>query len=199
MFKSANEVLRMSDRISKIVRGLMEFSQGGELGVVETVHALEIAESLSTVVSPMTKSKDIELEFIFADEMVRVLEFNCRPIEIKQILVNLISNAMDAYGKNETDKKIEVIIAHEGEWVTFTVVDHGCGIPSEIQKRIFEPFVSTKNETKGNGLGLSVSQGLAQSNGGRLSFVSVESDDHSVRGTKFKLALPVNRMSQKSA
>jgi signal transduction histidine kinase len=147
----------------------------------------------------MAKSKDINFEIQFVNDNVRTQEVKCRPIQIKQILVNLISNAIDAYARITTGRDIELMVDQMGEWVTFTVVDHAHGIPKAIQPRIFEPFVSTKTDSNGTGLGLSVSHGLARANGGRLSFVSVESDDITKRGTRFTLALPIPQTSQKSA
>jgi signal transduction histidine kinase len=199
VLKSAGEILNMSNRISRVVKGLLEFSEGSDDGNFESVSALDLCESISIIIAPMAKSKDINFEIQFLNDNVRTQEVKCRPIQIKQILVNLISNAIDAYARITAGRDIELMVDQMGEWVTFTVVDHAHGIPKAIRTRIFEPFVSTKTDSNGTGLGLSVSHGLARANGGRLSFVSVESDDITKRGTRFTLALPIPQTSQKSA
>jgi signal transduction histidine kinase len=77
-------------------------------------------------------------------------------------------------------------IHKRGKYVTIQVTDTGGGIPKEIQRTIFEPFVTTKEEGKGVGLGLSVVYGIVSQHGG-----TVEVDSEEGKGTTFTLNLPV--------
>jgi len=102
------------------------------------------------------------------------------PEQIKQALVNLIKNAMQAMTKGgvltlQTDR------GAEGVWVT--VSDTGGGIPAEQINRIFEPFYTTKQ--KGTGLGLMIVQRIVRDHGGRI-----ELESHLGLGTTFRLWLP---------
>jgi PAS domain S-box-containing protein len=104
------------------------------------------------------------------------------PEQIKQALVNLIKNAMQAMSKGgvltlQTDR------GAEGVWVT--VSDTGGGIPPEQINRIFEPFYTTKK--KGTGLGLMIVQRIIRDHGGRI-----ELESHLGLGTTFRLWLPLH-------
>lgn len=104
--------------------------------------------------------------------------------EVKQILYNLIRNAIQASPKNEA---VSVKLAHDAEEVTVRVEDRGSGIPHEIIPRIFDPFFTTKhgNDEPGMGLGLSVSRSLIESMGGRIEVASGKG-----QGTTFSAIFP---------
>jgi PAS domain S-box-containing protein len=103
---------------------------------------------------------------------------------LKQVLLNLLSNAVDA---SAAGSEVRMEIQAAAGWVTLVVVDHGCGIPPEVSERVFEPFFTTKSEPPGTGLGLGlpVSRSLVEAMGGRLEF---ESAPH--RLTAFFVRLP---------
>ncbi len=110
-----------------------------------------------------------------------------RPGEIRQIISNLLRNAIDAVQKEETPRIVVTVREHFG-LVELVVGDKGCGIPREQLHRIFEPFFTTKKDV-GTGLGLYMSQQLAKKNDGSLrveSFIQSEKG-----GTTFYLTLPV--------
>jgi len=97
--------------------------------------------------------------------------------QLQQVFLNLLLNAEHAIlavGKGDTIR-IRAYGRAEGErrWVVVEFEDNGPGIPSEIMPRIFEPFFTTKKVGEGTGLGLSVSYGIVQQHGGRLSGESV--------------------------
>jgi two-component system sporulation sensor kinase C len=104
--------------------------------------------------------------------------------EVKQILYNLIRNAIQASPKNQT---VSVQLVHAAEEVTVRVQDRGSGIPREIIPRIFDPFFTTKqgSEEPGMGLGLSVSRSLIEAMGGRIDVVSDKG-----QGTTFSAIFP---------
>lgn len=88
-------------------------------------------------------------------------------VRLEQVLVNLISNAMDALHGNG-EPTIDISTRVEGEWVAIEVVDNGHGLSSEVQERLFEPFFTTK-KTSGLGLGLAISQDIIRRFGGELT------------------------------
>jgi two-component system sensor histidine kinase BaeS len=106
------------------------------------------------------------------------------PVRLEQILVNLLSNAVRHSPEGE---RIAVRVEAADSEVSFHVVDHGPGVPPELQTRIFEPFERfDPHSGLGTGLGLPVSRRLAEVLGGRLT---VESQVG--RGAEFTLTLPV--------
>ncbi|HXG47003.1 MAG TPA: ATP-binding protein, partial [Methylomirabilota bacterium] len=102
------------------------------------------------------------------------------PVQIKQVLVNLIKNAIQAMTKGGV-LTLQTDTGSDGVWVT--VGDTGRGIPAEQINRIFEPFYTTKK--KGSGLGLMIVQRIIRDHGGRI-----ELESHPGRGTVFRIWLP---------
>jgi two-component system, NtrC family, sensor kinase len=105
--------------------------------------------------------------------------------ELRQALVNLIINAMEAMGKGGR-LAVSLHPSPDGHDVELVVADNGPGIPEEIRARIFDPFFTTKE--KGTGLGLSVVYGIVQRHGGTIR---VECPPGG--GTTFTLTLPASR------
>jgi hypothetical protein len=115
----------------------------------------------------------------------------CYSDELRQVFANLIGNALDATPEGE---RVRIRIQDAHSWdrqqkrgLRVVVADTGHGIPVELRKRIFEPFVSTKDDT-GTGLGLWVTETILQKHGGRISLRSVTSGPN--RGTVFSLFFP---------
>jgi len=107
------------------------------------------------------------------------------PIQLQQVLLNLVRNAVDSMaGRDDRDQGIRVLAAAEGnDEVCVAVIDHGSGIAPEESTRLFDPFFTTKED--GMGMGLALSRSIAEAHGGRLSFT-----DNPAGGTIFRLTLP---------
>jgi two-component system, sporulation sensor kinase E len=103
------------------------------------------------------------------------------PVQIQQVLVNLIKNAMQAMTKGGT-LTLQTAEGSDGVWVS--VADTGGGIPQEKINRIFEPFFTTKE--KGSGLGLMIVQRIVGAHGGKIELESKVG-----RGTTFRIWLPL--------
>jgi C4-dicarboxylate-specific signal transduction histidine kinase len=84
---------------------------------------------------------------------------HCNEIEVEQVIVNLINNALDAI-KTKIDKWIKISIYEEANQVVLRVMDSGKGIPEEVRQNLFDPFFTTKQTGEGTGLGLSISKGI---------------------------------------
>jgi two-component system NtrC family sensor kinase len=104
---------------------------------------------------------------------------------VRQILVNLLGNALDAIGDGNNQGTVIASTGCTGELVMIEIADTGSGVSPVVLEKIFDPFFSTKNTGKGYGLGLSISLSLAESLGGGLSVESKSGE-----GSKFCLWLP---------
>jgi PAS domain S-box-containing protein len=110
--------------------------------------------------------------------------------EIRQVLANLMLNAIDAVpegGKIIARVEARGSSSDGDRRVRVTIADNGHGIPPEMRKRLFEPFVSTKG-ARGNGLGLWVSKGIVKKHGGRILMHTSTANGRS--GTVFSVVLP---------
>ncbi len=103
--------------------------------------------------------------------------------QFTQVIINLLLNAVDAM----TDKGgvLEIATGQQGNNVFFTISDNGKGIKEENQKKIFEPFFSSKSDVEGSGLGLSVSYSIISNHKGTITVESTPG-----KGTCFKVTLP---------
>jgi PAS domain S-box-containing protein len=120
----------------------------------------------------------------------------CRGDELRQVFANLLSNALDATPENGVVRiRIRPAKDPAGEpGIRVTVADSGHGIPKDLRRRMFEPFVSTKDET-GTGLGLWVVQGIVQRHKGRISLRSRTANEPGGScGTTFSLFFPMDGM-----
>ncbi len=104
--------------------------------------------------------------------------------QLKQVIINLITNAFDATSENG-EIKIQTI-PNEENGVTIIVEDSGCGIPLELQDKLFEPFFTTKPAGKGSiGIGLSTCFTIVNNHGGKITVTSDEG-----KGSTFRVTLP---------
>jgi C4-dicarboxylate-specific signal transduction histidine kinase len=106
-------------------------------------------------------------------------------IQLQQVILNLIVNAMDAMsGMPSAERRITVSTARYGDSAELSVSDVGPGIPAEKLKEVFEPFFTTKPQ--GMGMGLSIARTIVEAHGGQLS-----AENQAGRGAAFRMRLPL--------
>ncbi|MEJ2484048.1 MAG: ATP-binding protein, partial [Gemmatimonadota bacterium] len=160
-----------SIRCGNIVRDLLTYARGGthELGPAH-LHAL--VEHATSLMSHHMELGAVELhsQLSLADDQIV-----CDGEQIVQSLLALMINAVEAMPEGGDLTLSTCEDPDDADFVLLRVTDTGHGIPSEVMDRIFDPFFSTKNETKGVGLGLAVVFGIVRRHGGT---VSVDSAPH---------------------
>jgi signal transduction histidine kinase len=173
---SAREI----ERISKIVRDYLDSTRPlePERRPVALPKLLEEAVELVQGVAPGKR-----VAVISSRVDATLGELVTDPGLLRQIVVNLVSNALDAVDK---DGRIEIAARPIGDDVLITVRDTGHGIPPDDLRRIFEPFYTTKGRGKGTGLGLAICRQLTAALGGVISVESVPGE-----GSTFTVRLPV--------
>jgi len=102
--------------------------------------------------------------------------------QLEMALINLIVNALYAMNRGG---RLQVATKRFGTSVELSVADTGCGIPVAIRSKIFQPFVTTRAEGQGTGLGLSTVLRIVERHGGRIDFTTEEG-----QGTTFRMTLP---------
>ena len=110
---------------------------------------------------------------------------------IQQVLVNLIGNARQAVGARGT---VTLSTGRDGDFAVVTITDDGIGMTPDVQRRMFEPFFTTRPMGKGRGLGLSVSLGLVESHEGTITAQSEPG-----RGTTVEVRLPFEASAPEAA
>jgi signal transduction histidine kinase len=141
----------------------------------------EIFESALTLFQIPLSASEIMVERQWLEDVPPVV---CLEGEIRQVLANLISNAIDSMPTGGT---LHLAAAATVNGVNIEISDTGSGIPAELQKKILEPFFTTKGRN-GTGLGLTISAEIIARHGGTLNFDTTTDGRHS--GTCFKFFLP---------
>lgn len=166
MEKYLNTSIRELERISMIVKNLLDFSRQKEPEKKE-VNLKDIIEDALFIMANHLKltGVDVKMKVEFLPPVMG------DPSQLKQVFLNLFYNAVDAM--KDSEKKILTIEGNAdetGRYISIYIRDTGMGIPEENLSKIFEPFFTTKE--KGTGLGLSVAYGIIMSHGGEISIES---------------------------
>jgi two-component system C4-dicarboxylate transport sensor histidine kinase DctB len=106
------------------------------------------------------------------------------PVQLEQVIVNLVTNALDAVSENN-QKLIQITVEHSEDTVDIKVSDNGKGIAKELRAQVFDTFFTTKKRGQNLGLGLSISYNIVKNFGGQLSI-----DTEQETGASFSLQLP---------
>lgn len=164
-------------RTTEIVKGLRNFSRLDQ-NVLKKANMNEGIESTLTLLHSVYKD-NVEIERDFGT----IPEVECLPGQINQVLMNILSNAIQAIpGKGN----IAIKTWEDGTAVKISIRDSGVGMSDEIQQKIFDPFFTTKEVGKGTGLGLSISYGIIEKHNGKI-----EAKSELGKGSEFIISLPI--------
>lgn len=165
------------DRIAMIVRGLKFLSKNDLASPFEKVHIQEIIEHAMDICSEKFKATGVSL-IISPSSPDMIIE--CRPVQLTQVLINLLTNAHDAVLESD-NKWIKISFEKTERNFIVSILDSGPGVPVEIRNKIMQPFFTTKFANKGVGLGLSTSKVIIADHKGELFL------DESSPETKFSI------------
>jgi two-component system, NtrC family, sensor kinase len=166
-------------RTSEIVRGLRNFSRIDQ-NVFKKTNLNDCIESTLTLLHSSYKNR-IEVITKYGD----IPEVDCFPGQINQVLMNILSNAIQSI--SETGK-IFINTRVIGDMVKISVKDTGSGMTEEIRKKIYDPFFTTKEVGKGTGLGLYISYGIIEKHNGKIEVFSNVGE-----GTEFVITIPITQ------
>jgi signal transduction histidine kinase len=180
--RSLQKILTSSEMSSKMIRNMMDFANGGT-GEKERLDGARLVEDSLNLMARKPAKDGIAVE-CRADEGLHVVG---SPVELMQVLLNLIMNAVQAMeGSGGT---LSLTVRRDDGFVAFDVADTGPGIAEETLASIFEPFFTTKKardrQGGGTGLGLYISRSIARKFGGDIAVTSTAG-----QGTTFTLYLP---------
>jgi len=170
-------------RAGEVIRRLRNFVKNREVKR-EPVNCARLLEDLRTLAETDARLHNIRLRLDCAEPLPTVY---ADPIQLQQVVLNLVRNAIDAMADVPEDRREVVLMtreAPEGE-VEVTVVDQGTGLAPEATEHLFNPFFTTK--ASGTGLGLAISRSIVRAHGGRLWHTPNDGC-----GVRFHFTLPVS-------
>ena len=164
----ANTIARTTERIAKIIQGLKSFSRNADGDPLVASSLVDVVKNTLVFCEQKFRHAQVEIQY----GVMSPTKVSCRPVQISQVLLNLLNNSFDAISEDVKEKWIKIEINEEPISLTMIVTDSGHGIAPSLREQIFEPFFTTKETGKGTGLGLSISQGIMSTHGGALTLDS---------------------------
>ena len=181
LIEVTEQISAQSERAGLVLDRVRSFAKRGEL--VQTRQCiLDVISEAVGFVEPMTKQHDIRVD---VRKQGAIRDVKIDRVQIIQVLVNLLHNAIEAMSDTPVQQReivIEVTMT-DAQSVQVAVLDKGVGIRPDVRDQVFMPFYTTR--AKGLGLGLSLSQSIIQAHGGRMW---AEPNNH--QGMAFRFTLP---------
>jgi signal transduction histidine kinase/iron only hydrogenase large subunit-like protein len=174
-------IIEEANRCKNIVSNLLNFARHGKLKLAKTnIH--KILEMIVKGIKLKEENNDI---IININNNSEILEIDGDADQLKQVFINLISNAVESL-EFSVIKNININIRNDENNLIVDIIDTGCGIPQENMSMLFTPFFTTKKMGRGTGLGLAISYGIIKMHKGDIKVKS--SIDH---GSTFTVKLPI--------
>lgn len=179
----ALRIFQEAERASHIVKNLLLFARDRR-PEKRTVDLNEIVERTLALRNYELRVENIAVEVNLDRELPLVM---ADPVQIQQVLLNLIINAEQAIEQSASEGIIRIRNFRAGDRAMLEISDSGSGVPAEVLGKIFDPFFTTKPVGVGTGLGLSLAQQILREHGGQISVESAPG-----KGAKFTIELPVS-------
>jgi len=180
--KGISVILRTASRIEKIIKSIQALSRDSTKDELTPIPLSILLDDVSILLDHKIKAKEIDFRVVKHDPLWQVFG---RESQLVQVLMNLISNGIDAV-ENLAEKWVEVEFIRTEKHFMIQVKDSGSGIPIDVAQKIMSPFFTTKGAGKGTGLGLSISQRIMKDHLGELIYVP--NTGHTVFQMKFPIS-----------
>ena len=187
----AKLIMNESEHLTNILEEFLLFARLKELQPEKLTYELtNVYDTANEAINSVKMSMDPKKEIKFVNNLSKYLRVKCRKDHLRQIIVNLLTNSVDAIAEKGEIKiyqsDVSETMGGQEELVGIVVEDTGSGIPKEIMENIFDPFFTTKQH--GNGMGLAIVQAIANQYGG---YVDVQNLDG--QGAKFTVYLKAEK------
>lgn len=177
------------ERVSHITRQTLGFYR--ESGTLDSVDLSEVVESVLKIFDNKIRGKRIRVE-----KRLQPCELQGRTGELRQLISNLVSNAIDATGTGgSVNLEVACVKSEHGSAVQISIEDDGPGLDPRHAGQIFEPFFTTKQDV-GTGLGLWVSKQIVERHGGSIH---ADARGRKLKGARFTVVLPVREGTEVEA
>ncbi|MGN7299571.1 ATP-binding protein [Ferdinandcohnia sp. SAFN-114] len=187
---SIQEILKAGRHLLKLINDILDLSriETGNLKVnTEEIYYDSVLEDCIKLLQPLANKKNVTI--INQTSRFKTIAIEGDSIRLKQVFLNLLDNAIKY---NRPNGKVFISCYLEKDYVIFKINNNGLGIPLEMQKRIFDPFIRLHTTEEGTGIGLSITEQLIKLMGGKIGVSSRE-----IEGNEFWFCLPISNQSIK--
>jgi signal transduction histidine kinase len=174
-------------RCKGITERLLDFSRLGESQQKQETDIDEAVSNVCELVRHLGQYRNRKLKYVGTPGLYAWVS----PTEFKQVVLNLLTNALDA---TEDGGQVDVRLEAGRDHFQLRVIDQGCGMTEEVIRHLFEPFFTRRREGRGTGLGLSITYRIVQDHGGSL----VPSSPGPNQGSTMELTMPINHLESSS-
>lgn len=186
LLETMQKISAQVDKAGEVIDHIREFSSGRATEEIATLDLREAVERACEFFRAELSGNDIDLLIEVPEGLAVRLNRN----RFEQVIINLVANAKDnllAKHTEQQDTRDHILLQgrRSGDDLLLDVIDSGTGIPEDARQTLFDPFMTSKRETGGSGLGLFICQRLMQDMGGSIELLTT-----SVKGTAFRLCLP---------
>lgn len=195
-------IKRNGQLLLRLINDILDFSKIEARGLVlerQNFILKDLIEDVYSALLPVAKQKSVDLLLTF-DKAAANRQFSADSLRIKQILFNLVGNAIKFTKEGHVSLKVELLSGLNGQTqISFYIADTGLGLTPEQSKNLFKPFTqgdpSTRRQFGGTGLGLVISQQIAQAMNGDIRLLSTQLD----QGSTFLAQIKVDPPEMKAA
>lgn len=168
--ESSQKIIEMVHRITRTIHALRVYARSGENDPVGVESVESIIESTLDICLERMRLASVNVDVTIEPPDAVII---ARPVQVSQILMNLLNNAHDAIvGANPAERWIQICVSETDQCVRIGVQNSGPRISKDVEQKLFKPFFTTKPSGIGTGLGLTISRRLADANGAKLRLES---------------------------
>ena len=175
-------------RCKGITERLLDFSRLGQAERKQTIDMTEIVEDVIAMVKHLGQYRSHKIVFIPSQDTIAWAS----PQEMKQVILNLLTNALDSLGVQQADGFVEIRLEGDSSWLRLSIEDNGCGMTDEVMEHLFEPFFTRRRDGRGTGLGLPITSRIIADHGGRIQPFSRGPD----QGSRFDIQIPRKKVME---
>ncbi|XZE46461.1 ATP-binding protein [Pirellulaceae bacterium SH467] len=170
-------------RCKGITERLLDFSR---LGTEERRQYVDLAELIEDVVGMVRHLGQFRSKKIEFNPGPAAMMAWASPQEMKQVVLNLLTNALESLDPNRPDGLVTITIEQQNEQIEFAIQDNGSGMTEEVLQHLFEPFFTRRRDGRGTGLGLPITSRIIADHGGHIAAKSLGAGN----GSRFEVRIP---------
>jgi len=179
-------IQREAFRCKQITEKLLDFARRGD-SQRHATDLRELAAGVIDMVQHLGQYQDKRLELSDGPPVIAAVN----PQEMKQVVLNLITNGLESLDAGGT---VRVAVERDAHAACIVIEDNGCGMTEEVRKHLFEPFFTRRRSGQGTGLGLSITHRIVEEHRGRIDATS----EGPGRGSRFVVTLPAARTNKET-